>query len=301
VSIWRLLADCFRNLLSSRYYFILIFVISYPLECFSQEYTTLNISGKIELPATLSEISGMDISDRGVFALNDSGNEPIIYLLDSSDFSIVSEYTLESIKNHDWEELSIYGDSVFIGDFGNNFGNRRDLAIHSISLSDLMENKQNVTSRFFSYSGQTSFTNLPYLHRWDCETMIITEGKIYLVSKDWPNRRSLFYKIDRDSTYSDIAPFDEIDIGYLITGSFFNEVNSRLYLCGYLENSTYFSIATVNSEMNISGEIKTYIVPELNNHQVESIYVFKNMVYLGSEATSNKQSIYLLRLPLLDE
>jgi hypothetical protein len=53
--------------------------------------------------------------------------------------------------------------------------------------------------------------------------------------------------------------------------------------------------------MNISGEIKTYIVPELNNHQVESIYVFKNMVYLGSEATSNKQSIYLLRLPLLDE
>lgn len=236
----------------------------------------------------------MIYDDDGVFAINDSGNGAIIYYLNKNDFSIISKYKPKGLKNHDWEEVSLFGDSLFIGDFGNNFGNRRDLTIYSLPISGIIEGRDGFTRRSFSYSLQESYSNIPHTHRWDCESMIILEKKIILFSKDWQKQETLIYNIDRSYLNSELSPVDSLNLGFLVTGAFLERISSTLYLCGYFDGSTYIAIIDNFGESSLVAEYKKFIIKGLEGKQIESIFVMDGKIYLASEAKQVKQALYII-------
>lgn len=108
----------------------------------------------------LPELSGMAPSQRhkGVlWALNDSGNAPVLYALDAGDCSIRGQHTV-SATNTDWEALAsgrnAAGDAVlWVGDIGDNLAIRRTVRILEVPEPDLGVTSGAATPHPFTYPG----------------------------------------------------------------------------------------------------------------------------------------------------
>jgi len=97
-------------------------------------YNLSNISplGSLPLDEVLSETSGLIFWNNNLWTHNDNSDSNI-YMLDTLYGRIVQAYPLAGIENRDWEEISQDEDYVYIGDFGNNSGNRTDVRILKVS------------------------------------------------------------------------------------------------------------------------------------------------------------------------
>src|SRR5687767_14003876 len=124
----------------------------------SSKPTEYKMEPVLELPAVLKECSGMiELSDGRFLAHNDSGNKPYLYLFSSKkeDPKVIK---VKNVANNDWEEITEDDDYIYIGDFGNNGGTRRNLMIYKIKKSEIHDHDE-VTPEIikFSYKGQTKF------------------------------------------------------------------------------------------------------------------------------------------------
>ena len=88
--------------------------------------------------------------------------------------------------NRGWEDLAKddFG-NFYIGDFGNNFNNRKNLKIYKIPSPDSIAQKI-VTPEVieFTYADQQAFPPPPSLHQFDMDAMIYFEESLYLFSKN---------------------------------------------------------------------------------------------------------------------
>ncbi len=137
------------------------------------------------LPETLNEVSGVEkINDSDLlWMLNDSGNEPIIYGVDTKG-KIIREIIVEA-KNKDWEDITSDSEgNLYIGDFGNNNNKRKDLKILKIKYQDLLtKDKVEVEKIRFSYPSQQKFPPKKKNRFFDAESMFYKNGFIYLFTK----------------------------------------------------------------------------------------------------------------------
>ena len=145
--------------------------------------TEYKLEPVLELPEVLKECSGMiELSDGRFLAHNDSGNKPYLYLFSSKkeDPKVIK---VRNVSNNDWEEITEDDEFIYIGDFGNNGGTRRNLMIYKIKKDDI-KNQSEVTPEIikFSYKGQTKF-NDSNRHNFDCEAMISKGDSLFFVFK----------------------------------------------------------------------------------------------------------------------
>ncbi len=98
----------------------------------------------------------------------------------------VSDIIYLSAKNTDWEDLAKdESGNIYIGDFGNDRHNRRDLKILKIpDPSAIQDNIVIPEVILFSYSDQKRFPPSPEGQNFDMEAMICLNGNIYLFSKN---------------------------------------------------------------------------------------------------------------------
>lgn len=102
------------------------------------------------LPSFLSESSALCETAEGIWSINDSQNPSSLYLLRRKAYElwrdsgkvILDAHFIQfdiSVKNNDWEALESDGTFLYLGDFGNNRGNRRDLRIMKIPIWTLIK------------------------------------------------------------------------------------------------------------------------------------------------------------------
>lgn len=139
-------------------------------------------------PEELAEVSGMVYvsSDQSIWTLQDKGN-PAELLNVNSKGEIQQRLAITHFPNRDWEELAAdpNGD-IYIGDFGNNNQNRRDLQIARISKDSLANpHTRPVQITRFYYPEQTDFTanKKKKSPSFNCESMLVTADYFYLVTK----------------------------------------------------------------------------------------------------------------------
>ena len=112
------------------------------------------------LPNEVKETSGLLFWDKDFWTLNDSGNDPIIYRLDTTTGSIIQRITILKASNVDWETMAQDDDYIYIGDVGNNSGNRDDLGIYIVSKAsipssgDVSVNSNHITFTYSDYPGE---------------------------------------------------------------------------------------------------------------------------------------------------
>ena len=119
--------------------------------------TSYDLTEITELPDILKECSGVELLNSGLWIHNDGGNPHQIYLIDSLDGDILKNVTIDH-ENIDWEDFAENEDHLFIGDFGNNPGNRTDLRILRINKNDLSNDTIQVEVIEFEYSDQVDFS-----------------------------------------------------------------------------------------------------------------------------------------------
>jgi hypothetical protein len=158
---------------------------------------------KATLPNTISEISGMVFINSKLYGHNDSGGQPAIYEIDTTNGTINKTITLLGVTNVDWEDITQDDHYVYIGDFGNNeAGNRTDLKIYRFPKSDI-DNINGATGNVpssdiatinFRYEDQVDFTqSQPNSTRFDCESIIYDNGQLHLFTKNWLGNYTVHY------------------------------------------------------------------------------------------------------------
>lgn len=140
--------------------------------------------GDQQLSEEIKEISGWTfISDSTLAAICDSGNEPIIYLLDTA--GNILHRTFLKAENTDFEDITTDGKgNVFIGDTGNNKNSRKQLAIYKVPISGLWEETvQPTQTTTFSYANQAEFPPEHSKRNFDAEALVWKNDSILVFTK----------------------------------------------------------------------------------------------------------------------
>ncbi len=181
----------------------------------------------------LAEVSGM-VKSRSYpgtyWVVNDSGDRARIFAIDASGKTILPTYSRFSYygeekegskkqwegfrvlfgENRDWEAMTIDDNYLYVADTGNNFNNRRDLAIYLLSEIDPTASTQSAVIRKLpvAYPEQDSFPGRGELH-YDSEALFAADGSLYLITKHRKRsgrgfeRGANLYRLDTNYTERD--------------------------------------------------------------------------------------------------
>lgn len=184
-------------------------------------------------PAAISETSGLIYFNESLITINDSGNDAVLFELDTLSLSIKRTVSISNVDNIDWEAISQDDEYIYIGDFGNNVGIRKDLAIHRIAKTDYI-NFDNVTASTITYSyvDQEDFTNDGYSD-WDAEAFFILNDQLIILTKQWQSLGSVAYAIPKTPGDYVASRVGEIENTGLITDATYNLETNKLVVIGY--------------------------------------------------------------------
>lgn len=247
-------------------------------------YNSANYSpvATAELSETVSETSGLILWNNWLVTHNDNVDARL-YCLDTLYGNIVQTFSLGTVENTDWEEISQDEDYIYIGDIGNNSGSRRDLKILRIEKASLSAGSPQIDSIMFSYSGQTDFTPHELNTDYDCEAFIVTNDSIYLFTKQWVNKRTRYWSLPkRPGTYS-AKLRSEYDVDGMITGATFYSRSRIIVLTGYSGTLDPFLYLLYDfSSSDFFNGNKRRIDVSLPLHQIEGITTSNGIRYFVS-------------------
>ncbi len=188
-----------------------------------------------KLPPAINETSGLVFFNGTLWTINDSGNPAEIYQLDTVTGAILRTVTVRNAVNTDWEAITHDDSNMYIGDFGNNFGNRTDLKILKIPKADFLNTANDTVEAgyiHFSYQDQTSRERELNNNNFDCEAFFYYNDSLYLFTKNWLDLETKCYILPSDTGTYTIAPAGRFSAGGLITDASVN-AKGNIILLGY--------------------------------------------------------------------
>lgn len=237
------------------------------LDIENYQIKTLKISEKIK------EISALEIIDGFYWGQNDSGGKPELYKISPETGKIVQTVKITNAENRDWEELTISDKYFFIGDTGNNNGNRTDLAVFYFPISELESSKEVVEIEVqkieFSYPEQKDFDPGNRKTNFDCEALFYYNGKLHLFTKEWTNLATTHYTIEIKSGKQLAKKIETFQTNYLVTGATVdtNPISNThgFYLIGYTKDGVAFvsgfSLPKNGNELLFSNKLNKFNLP----------------------------------------
>ncbi|MDR6301086.1 hypothetical protein [Mesonia maritima] len=267
----------------------LLFFLS--LSTFAQSVTKL-----AELPKDLEEISGIEklTNSSLIWGINDSGNEPIVYGF-SEEGEIEQEVEIENAENVDWEDLATdFNGTLFIGDFGNNDNNRKNLSIYIVKNFLHQGEKAKAEKINFTFEDQKKFPAKKGNRNFGSEAFIYKDGYLYIFTKNRTKHSDgtvNLYKIPAQAgTYQakKIDTYKTCDNnrhGCWITAASINKENTEILL---LSEEKIWRIKDFKNDHFFNGNIESYTI-EGNQTQKESIcFKNENTAYLADEENGDE-------------
>jgi hypothetical protein len=263
---------------------------------------------KAVLPRSLRESSGIECIAGKLWSFEDSGNSPSIFSLDSNTGVVLQQVNISNFKNTDWEDIAYDSNYIYIGDFGNNDGNRKDLRVLRIARASIDTSAmQSVTAEAinYSYPDQTSFV-VDGNNNFDCEALLSFGDSLYLFTKNHGNFQSRLYSLPKTpGTYS-AHLISQYDVKGKITAAAINPSNNQVALLGYQNShfgsfilflngfvgNDFFSgtkkrLSIVDNTIDWQTEGLAYITDERLVLTCESSTAFPASLYAGDYALIN--------------
>ena len=254
-----------------------------------------------DLPNKLAENSGIIFYDNLLWTFNDSGGVNKIYGFNFFG-EIKKEIEIEDAKNVDWEDITQDKKHIYIGDFGNNRGMRKNQTIYRIKKKDIGKSaKQKVKSKKiqFDFEDQTDFSfqgkNTPF----DCEAIVDFNESLYIFTKDWATRFTTVYEVPKKKGKYTIKPLGKFNVNGLITGADISPDKSKLALVGYKDYKPILWIFTDFTAGKFWGEQKMHIeMDAIFDAQTEGVcFLGNDSILISCERTSTfRQQIFLIDL-----
>ncbi len=259
----------------------------------------LSLKVKSNLSDTVAESSGLVNLKGRFFTHEDSGGEPILYEIDTSNGTIIRGYKVKGANNIDWEDLTSDDSFLYIGDFGNNAGMRKDLCIYKLRIEDVLSgDTQNAAQKiFFIYEGQKDFSNRTYQTNYDAESLVSIGGFLYIFSKNWGNFKSYIYPISKTPGNYTLSILDSMNVQGLITGASFSTKDSIVFLCGYNFNFPFVVQLNMNNGLFDCNQFRKTDFPSLGVVQIEAIcFIDSTHFFLTCEKNITKAQLYILSI-----
>ena len=242
------------------------------------------------LPASIQESSGLLLVGNRFVTHNDSGNTPELFVLDTASLEVVRRVLITNAENTDWEALAQDAVSIYIGDIGNNLGNRRDLKVLRISKEDFSRADAVQASVIsYAYEDQSGFGGTQNSD-WDAEALLAGPDSLFIFTKQWPGGETVAYRIPKEPGQYRALRTGVYPAGGLITGASPIPGEEAFLLLGYSGQLQPF-LLRVASGLPRSGEaVQTRKIQlDIPFGQAEGITVLPSgAVYLSTEAFSNR-------------
>ncbi|MBL4605648.1 MAG: SdiA-regulated domain-containing protein [Flavobacteriaceae bacterium] len=265
---------------------------------------------KADLPKILEEVSGIqyDKSRDAFWMINDSGNKPSVYLV-SEKGVILRELKIKT-RNTDWEDITMDAEgNLYVGDFGNNANDRKNLHILKIKKEDLESDEIiEVEKIYFSFPEQKKFPPKKKKRYYDVEAFFAWKGSFYLFTKSRvPNEigRTFLYRVTNIQDYIPAKTYGTFEAELIsdfttcpekncwITSADISKDGKKVVL---LNHKSAWVFTNFTGDNFFSGNHKEY--PFGHESQKESI-TFKNptTVYVADEENGmSGRNLYLFRL-----
>lgn len=242
------------------------------------------------LPASIQESSGLLLVGNRFVTHNDSGNTPELFVLDTASLEVVRRVLITNAENTDWEALAQDAVSIYIGDIGNNLGNRRDLKVLRISKEDFSRADAVEASVIsYAYEDQSGFGGTQNSD-WDAEALLAGPDSLFIFTKQWQGGETVAYRIPKEPGQYRALRTGVYPAGGLITGASPIPGEEAFLLLGYSGQLQPF-LLRVASGLPRSGEaVQTRKIQlDIPFGQAEGITVLPSgAVYLSTEAFSNR-------------
>lgn len=288
----------------------LLFLFSTLIICFqiqAQKTKTLKLKSfkTVTLDHKLTETSGLCFYNNKLYSFNDGGNPSTIYELNNDTGEILKTFNT-SIPNKDWEAITSDASFLYLGDFGNNLGTRKDLTIYQLQLkNDSIKLIQKIP---FEFIDQTYFTSQNLKHNFDVESMIAIENQLHIFTKEWKSKGTSHYIIQTDSKEKQkLIPTEFLKTKFLLTDAFYHD--NQLYCIGYTKKGRCFLQIFNKNENGFFFKVpstKFRLGSVLAIGQIEGIAVNQDGIYISSEGFSKsifkvKPTLYFLPFSALKE
>ncbi|ANW95958.1 hypothetical protein AXE80_06545 [Wenyingzhuangia fucanilytica] len=267
-----------------------------------------NIERKVSLSNKISETSGIIYINNEIVTFNDSGGKPELYTINPYNGKTNRTIWIKNAKNIDWESITQDKEHIYVGDTGNNDGNRTDLVIYKISKRDFYrKNTVNAERILYSYEDQFIFEKQRHSTNFDCEAITIYHNQLLLFTKNWGDYHTKVYKIPTRPGRYEAIKIHSLDIGCMLTSIAYNPENNQFVGTAYDREYQSYIIRVKNFYLREEKIIKTNLTPALNYaNQFEAIaWKNKNQIYITREYLKqkvnkkrykNKQKMFLITL-----
>lgn len=237
----------------------------------------------------IPEVSGSILVNQKIWCMPDGGNAAALYLFDSSQCQITDTTTFANAGNEDWEEIAQNSSQVFIGDFGNNDGVRKNLKIFRFNTSQLGSKNIVCDTITFFYPKQTNF-NANILTIYDCEAMVAGDDSIYIFSKSYADALCRIYKIPNKKGHFPAEIIDSIQLDFWVTGASIQ--GTELALVGYGFNGKLTPALWRGKFIHGKITATNYQKSLATNGplQVESCIILSNKVLFTAEASNGENA-----------
>jgi hypothetical protein len=253
---------------------------------FGFSVTAQNTTVVTNLSSSLSETSGLIELNGKLITHNDSGGEVALFEIDTLTGSYTRKVIIENATNVDWEDITADNNYIYIGDIGNNNGNRTNLRIYRVAIADYQAALNDTVQADiidYNYADQVDFIDAQYSTNYDAEAMITYNDTVYLFTKNWGNQKSYVYAIPNTIGAHSVTRIDSLNPQGLITGATYDSITQKLLLCGYQTTPFIYETASVLPPYFSSVSYQKSTLNLQNFIQIEGVTSIGSQYYLSAE------------------
>ena len=260
----------------------------------------------LELPKKLKENSGLIYYRDYLWTLEDAGSRPKIYALKTKSGKIKQSIELLNANNNDWEDMTQDEKFIYVGDFGNNNGDRSVFKIYKISKNGIpWKGNFDVEPEIieYSYPDQHDLRSKFHKTNFDCEALISKGDSLFLFTKNWLDRKTNVYYIP-NMKGAWLAKFcGSFNVRGLITGAAISPDEKTIVLCGNQEKLPFiWSFSDFIGNDFFSGNKIRLNLNSLFGVQIEGICFKDNdNLFLSNEKSAIPPSLFETSLNQINE
>ncbi|WP_299825435.1 hypothetical protein [uncultured Pontibacter sp.] len=205
----------------------------------------------------------------------DSGNPAILYNI-SKKGELLNAVPLPQLQNRDWEDLAEDEDHLYIGDFGNNANQRKDLRIYKI-------NKENYTlagTINFAFEDQNAFPPAEDNLHFDLEAFFYHQDSLYLFTKSRGRHKKLkLYTLPATPGNYTAQLQEQLPVKAMTTAAALSPAGDQFAILGY---GKLYLFEVQNGSINLGG--RHFCIPLARTGQAEAIlYTSQHELLLTNE------------------
>ena len=250
----------------------------------------------INLSKKLDETSGLEIINKQLVTINDSGNDPVLFYINESG-NILDERKLNCCKNNDWESLAADSDYVYIADFGNNYDTRKNLSIIKIPIDKSSNETPEIIN--FLYPEQKKFKRIYRRSEYDAEALISFVDILLIFTKNKRKKITEIYSLPKYGGNFKAQKIGSLNTESIVTGADYDKKTNTLVLTSTINFDEYYILVINDFSLNNKDhKINMYEIP-IGKTQVEAIKIIdENTFWITSEDESSSSSARLMKIKL---